>query len=279
MVHAYFDKDPNTNRGISGLLRALFPAKLYSCLYISNVITILTRGQDKRVYYVKQSVDTNIAGVLLSTINQIKKSNFGLRQIENLNNIMNITGRWNDYIIPRSPNGDAPVEFEVMQGQNVEIKTDLMNILEEMAVNSTDVPLEVIQARQQLDYATHYTMSNTKFLRKVYNRQSKFKKISDKVLTKIYDAEFECDDIVDTTLPPPMYLNLINTGQIFQSTNEMAQNTVDMWAGDQPEEVQANFSRSVKKYYLSTFLPIDELEKMLDAAKMQAAKDKQPEQQ
>jgi len=270
MVHAYFDKDPKSNRGISGLLRALFPAKLYSCLYITNTITILTRGQDKHVYYVKQSVDTNIANVLLSTINQIKKSNFGLRQIENMNNIMNITGRFNDYIIPRSPSGEAPVDFEVMQGQNVEIKTDLMNMLEEMAVNSTDVPLEVIAARQQLDFATHYTMSNTKFLRKVYNRQSKFKKICDRILTKVYDAEFDCEDSIDTTLPPPMYLNLINTGQIFQSTNEMVQNTTDMYAGDQSADVQANFSRSLKKYYLATFLPTDEIEKMLDMAKMLA---------
>jgi hypothetical protein len=270
MVHAYFEKDPKTHRGISGLMRALFPAKLFACLYISNTIAILTRGQDKRVYYVKQSVDTNIAGVLLNTISQIKKSNFGLRQIENMNNMLNITGRFNDIIIPRSPSGDSPVEFEVMQGQNVEIKTELMNMLEEMAVNSTDVPLEVIQARQQLDYATHYTMSNTKFLRKVYNRQSKFKKISDRVLTKVYNAEFDCEDSIDTTLPPPMYLNLMNTGQIFQSTNEMAQNTTEMYAGDEEPDVQQLFTREVKKYYLSSFLPTDELDRMLDRAKMKA---------
>jgi len=270
MVHAYFHKDHKTHRGISGLYKAMFPAKLFSCLYISNTLTILTRGQDKRIYYVKQSVDTNIASVLLSTINQIKKSNFGLRQIENMNNLFNITGKFNDLIIPKSPSGEAPVDVEVMPGQDVEVKTDLMNMLEEMAVNSTDVPLEVIQARQSLDFATHYTMSNSKFLRKVYNRQTKTKRISDKIVTKIYDAEFECEDIIDTTLPPPMYLNLVNTEQIFQSANTMAQNAMDMYAGNEDAEVQASFGRGVKKYYLSSFIPVDEFEKMLDAARMEA---------
>lgn len=279
MVHAYFKKDPKTNRGISGLQRALFPAKLYSCLYISNTLTILTRGQDKRIYYIKQSVDTNIAGVLLNTINQIKRSNFGLRQIESMENIINVTGRFNDMIVPRSPSGEAPVDVEVMQGQNVEIKTELMNMLEEMAVNSTDVPLEVIQARQQLDYATHYTMSNTKFLRKTYNRQSLFKRICDKVLTKIYNAEFECEDIIDTTLPPPMYLNLVNTGQLFDQTNQLAQNVVDMYVGDEEQDVQAGVSREVKKYFLQSFLPIDEIMRRIEYVKMEAAKKRNNDQQ
>lgn len=271
MVHSYFDKDPKTNRGISGLVRAMFPSKLFSCLYISNVITILTRGQDKRIYRIKQSVDTNIAAVLLSTINQIKKSNFGLRQIENLNNIMNITGRFNDHIVPVGPNGETPVEMEVLPGQNVEVKTDLMNLLEEMAVNSTDVPIEVVNARLQVDYATHYTMTNTKFLRKVYNRQAKTKRISDKVLTKIYNAEFETEESIDTTLPPPMYLNLINTGQIFDTANQLAQNSTDMWAGDEDQEVQLYFMRGVKKDILGSYLPLDKYDKLLEEAKMQVA--------
>lgn len=113
MVHVKFNEDDN-HRGISDLHAALIPAKLYACLYITNTIAVMTRGQDKRVYYVRQTVDTNIAQTLLNTIEQIKKSNFGIRQIENINHILNITGRFNDYIIPRSPSGDTPVEFDIM---------------------------------------------------------------------------------------------------------------------------------------------------------------------
>ena len=276
MIHSYFNKDPKSNRGISSLQRALFPAKLYSCLYISNVIAILTRGNDKRVYYVKQNADTNISAVLLNTINQIKQSNFGLRQIENMNNIMNITGRFNDYVIPESANGDAPVRFEVMQGQEVQHPTELMNQLEEMAINATDVPMEIIQARQQLDYATHYTMSNTRFLRKVYNLQAKFTKIINKLLTRIYDAEFECNDSVLVELPPPMYLALTNSSQMFQSANEHVENVAPMYIDVDNEDpvLVAKVKAKIKKFYMRSFLPDEALEQIVEQTRMEFVRDK-----
>ena len=280
IIHSYFNKDPKSNRGISSLYRALFPAKLYSCLYISNVIAILTRGNDKRVYYVKQNVDTNIAGVLLNTINLIKKSNFGLRQIENMNNIMNITGRFNDYVIPESASGEAPVRFEIMQGQDVQHPTDLMNQLEEMAVNATDVPMEVIQARQQLDFATHYTMSNTRFLRKVYNLQAKFTKIMNKLLTRIYDAEFECTDSVSVELPPPMYLALMNSSQMFQSANDQVENITPLYIDVENEDPQlvAKVKARIKKFYMKSFIPDDTIKEIVDNTTMEHKRDQKPQQ-
>ena len=279
MIHSYFHLDPKSHRGVSALSRALFPAKLYSCLYISNVIAILTRGNDKRVYYVKQYADTNISAVLLNTINQIKQSNFGLRQIENMNNIMNITGRFNDYVIPESQSGDSPVRFEIMQGQDVTHPTELMNQLEEMSVNSTDVPLEVIQARQQLDFATHYTMSSSRFLRKVYNLQAKYTKICNKILTNVYDAEYECEDSVYIELPPPMYLAMMNSSQMFQSANEHVENVMGMYMDQNTEDSELfDLAKArVKKYFLRSFLPDEAITDIIEQARMDFAKNKKSE--
>ena len=77
--HIKFKEDPDTHRGISDIAAGLIPAKLYCCIYICNVLGILTRGQDKRVYYVKQNVEQNIAQTLLNVINQIKKQNMNVR--------------------------------------------------------------------------------------------------------------------------------------------------------------------------------------------------------
>ena len=114
--HMYFDLDERTNRGISDLNLSLIPAKLWVAIYLTNCLAVMTRGNDKRVYYVRQSVESNISKTLLKTINEIKKSNFGIRQIQSINNVLNLTGRFNDYIIPRGSDGQSPVEFEVMQG-------------------------------------------------------------------------------------------------------------------------------------------------------------------
>ena len=75
MIHCYFKQDKDTHRGISDLRDALIPAMLYILLYLSDIIGKITRGSDKRVYYVKQNVEQNVARTMMNVINQIKKGN------------------------------------------------------------------------------------------------------------------------------------------------------------------------------------------------------------
>lgn len=272
MIHVTFKKDPKTHRGISDLVNSLLPAKLYASLYITNLIAYLTRGQDKRIYYVKQQVETNIAKTLLNTIDQIKKSNMNIRQIENINNILNITGRFNDYVIPTNASGDYPINFEVMQGQSVDIKTDLMDMLEEMAINATEIPLELIQARQSMDYAVHYTMTNSKFLRKVFKRQAIYQKYCSDLITKIYNYEYDEDEDLKVMLPAPMFLNITNTNQIINNTNEFANSIVDIqMADEQDENVKSIFSKLVRKHYLNTYIDEHNIVELENQARQMAA--------
>lgn len=271
MFHVTFKKDKHTHRGISDLERALIPAKLYAELYVTNVIAIMTRGQDKRVYYVKQNVDTNISKLLINTINQIKKSNFGMRQIENINNMLNIIGRFNDYVIPTGPDG-APVQMEVMQGQNVEIKTDLMNMLEEMAVNSTDVPLEIIQARQSADYAIQLTMSNSKFLRKVYNRQAKYQTFLSPFITRLYNCEYNANDELDVQLAPPMFLNITNVNQVINNTKDYVNSMLETELADEEDEMfKTMYTKDLISYYLSSYIDVSKHEDIKKRARIKAA--------
>ena len=203
IIHTYFKLDERAHRGISDLQGAVVPAMLYILLYLTDIIGKITRGVDKRVYYVKQNVETNIARTMMNVVGQIKKGNFGMRQIESMNNILNIVGKYNDYIIPVGPSGDPPINFEVMQGQNIETPTDLMDKMEEAAVN-TIIPYEFVNATYQQDFATRFTMSNTRFLKSIYTRQRKVENFFSKIYTKIYNYEFgETNAIIKVTLPPP----------------------------------------------------------------------------
>lgn len=272
MEHVYFNMNKDTHRGISDLDKAMFPATLYCAMYITHSIWNMTRAQDKRVYYVNQTVDTNISKTLLNTINQIKKGNFGIRQIENINHILNITGMFNDYIIPRSPGGQAPIDFEVMQGQQVEWQTEFMTSLEEMAVNSTDVPMEMIQMRNSVDYSSQLTMSSSKFLRKVYNRQSKYQKNLTHIFNKIYNNEFDDNIQLSVVLPPPMFLNITNTNQMMTNVNEYSQSVAQLILDpDEQEPIKNEVIREINKYNLGSYLNIQELEDIAHKAKQHVA--------
>lgn len=272
--HVYFEKNKDTHRGVSDLNKALFPATLYSAMYITHAIWNMTRAQDKRVYYVNQTVDTNISRTLLNTINQIKKGNFGIRQIENVNHILNITGMFNDYIIPRGQGG-SPIDFEVMQGQQVEWQTEFMTSLEEMAINSTDVPIEMIQMRNSVDYSSQLTMSSSKFLRKVYNRQSKYQKNLTNIFNKLYANEFDDNITLSVVLPPPMFLNLTNTNQMMTNVNEYSQSAAQLILDpDEDESVKNEVIREINKTYLGSYLDIQMLEDVANKAKQRVASER-----
>ena len=77
-----------------------------------------------------------------------------------------------------------------MPGQQFTDNTDRMQQLKEMAINSTDVPFEIIQSRQSVDYAMQLSMSSSRFLRKVYHRQSLYTPFLERIITKLYNYEF-----------------------------------------------------------------------------------------
>ena len=275
--HITFKRNNKTHRGISDLEKALLPAKLYAGLYITNTIASMTRAQDRRVYYVKQAVDTNISEVLLNVIDQIKKSNFNIRQIENINQVLNILGRFNDFVIPTGPNGDAPVQFEVMQGQSVDPQSDLMEKLEEMAVNSTDVPLELIQARNSIDYAVQLTMTNSKFLRKIYTRQGKFQAYLSRIFTKLYNAEYFESINIKIQLPPPMFLNITNVDQLSNNIVNLAQTITDIEIAENQDDPNNNLARTIlntkiKRDMLKSFVDFNRMDKLLNETMQEVSK-------
>lgn len=270
--HFYFKLDEVTHRGVSDLAMSLIPAKLYVSIYITNALAVMTRGNDKRVYYVKQTVETNIAKTLLKTINEIKKSNFGMRQVENINNVLDIVGRFNDFIIPRGSDGTSPIDFEVMPGQQLEIKTELLNLLEEAAINIIGIPIEIIQNRQSPDYALQLTMQSSKFLRFVYGRQADFQTLLSKLYTRIYNIEYNNRDNLEVTLPPPLFINITNTNQLIVNVNDFCDTLTNqiVLPDEQDETVKMIFAKDIKAYYLGSYLNMNIITNILNKARQKA---------
>ena len=278
MVHIYFEMDKLTHRGISDLDKSMVPAKIYATMYITDAIGHMIRGQDKRVYYVKQQVENNIAKVLMNTIQQIKQGNFGLRQFQSINNVLNITGTFNDYVIPTSASGESPISIDVIPGQQFTDNSEMMQQLREMAVNSTDVPFELIQARQSIDYAMQLSMSNSKFMRKLFKRQAKFQPIISRIVSKIYAYEFNENIELEAQLPPPMFLTMANTNQLVDNVKNYVQSITELeMANEQDENLRAIYTDMLFKYYIGSQIDLSKHEAILKRAQAQANIETVPE--
>jgi hypothetical protein len=268
IVHCYFELDEDTHRGISDLQRAIVPGMLYILLYLTDIIGKITRSTDKRIYYVKQNIETNVARTMMNVIQQIKKGNMGMRQIESMNSIFNIVGQYNDFVIPLSQSGDAPIQFEVMQGQDIQTPTEMMEKMEEAAIN-TIMPIELVNSSMQQDFATRFSMSNTRFLKTIYTRQKKTQAFGSKMYTKIYNYEFmENNRLIEIILPPPVYLVMTNNQQLIDNVSQMADKIIDIEYQNEPDEVKAEFKKIFVRDYLSTYFDYPRLEQIIQLSKV-----------
>lgn len=272
VFHFFLKQDRKTHRGISTIKKSIVPAMLYCLLYLTNTIGQVTRAQDKRIYYVKQNVETNVARTLMNVVNQIKRGNMGMRQIESMNSILNIVGKYNDHVIPLGQSGDPPVQFEVMEGQRLETPTELMERFESDAVAVTDVPYEFVQNVHQVDYATRYTMSNSKFLRKVYKEQRICQEAFSKIFTRIYNYEFmENERNIKILLPAPAFLTMTNSQELINNTNNYIRAILDTELANESDEVKNEAAKNLMRSMLGHYIDYDKVDEAIRQAKMKIA--------
>ena len=231
---------------------------------------MLTRGQDHRVYYVRQNVEQNIAQTLINVINQIKKQNFNIMQIESMNSILGIIGKYNDFVVPVGPSGDYPVQMEVMQGQDINPQSDFLEKLEEQTINATGFPIEYINSRNTVDFASQLTMTNTKVMRMIFKCQAKFEKDMGELMTVLYNNEDGEDDKnkkyvqVECVLPSPITLTINNLSQLIEIISQQADQFSQLEYPDDNDE-NVNLKRNIYKqkyikYKLGTYVKQNELE-------------------
>ena len=161
-------------------------------------------------------------------------------------------------------------------GQNIDVKTDLMNMLEEDAINAVDVPFEIIQARQSIDYALQLTMSNSKFLRTIYKRQAKYERFLSDIITKLYNGEYGEDKRLEVKLPPPMFLNITNTNQVISNTKEYVNSIWEMYTANETDELYKSvFQQELLKYHLGSYIDLEKTEEIAERARLVASQKKE----
>lgn len=251
--HFYINKDLKTNRGISLIDKSILPGKLYSALYIGTVIGVLTRGFDKRAYYINQDVEKNVGMILQDTANQLKKGNFGLNEFNNVNNVLNIPGRYNDILIPVNGGGQKAFDVEIISGQNIEIKSELLDILEFLALAPTGVPTEYISVRQDVEFAKRYSMTNMKFYRKISKIIKKLNIPTSNFVMKLYRSHYPDDNTnFESKLSIIPYLVIRTLLESFQDVNQLVEQLANNEYNDNDDPNEINL---FKKYIFKQLMP------------------------
>ena len=184
-----------------------------------------------------------------------------------MNSIFNVIGKYSDHVIPMSQSGETPIQFEVMQGQNTETPTELITNMEQDAVDSTDVPYEWTDSTNQVDFATRFTMSNSKFLRKVFKRQAICQQQYSDIFRRVYNYEYDENETrAEIRLPAPAFLTLTNSQQLLDNNKNFITALADIVLQDK-EDLKPEFINIMIRDYLGTYIDFDKVDKTIEVVK------------
>lgn len=228
------------------LLKSLFFGRLYVSLLLFLVTTIVTKSTDTEFYYLKENAlnNTQFPNQVDDLINQFQESNIDPLMIAN-GNLLHGNRAVNKRYFMSTGTGDIkPFEVELMSGQNVDTHNDFLNDLKKMAISSTGIPSVGVDLVDEVDYATMYTMSNIKTLKRTNNIKSDMDipyTETAKLITRYTKPNAIPDDILDNmtcTFNKSKVIQNNLTADAFGNAQQIAKGMVETYYEADGREIQ-----------------------------------------
>jgi len=275
----------NTNEdgeGRSVLLPSLFYAKLYLALLMFKMISIITKSNDTKVYYVKSSgLDSDVVNKVQEIVRSIKSRQINFLELMNYNTMISKIGQNREIFMPVGQSGDKSVEFDILAGQDIQLNTEFMEMLRTAFINATGVPSVIMNYINEADYSRTLVMANTKFIGRVINHQIDFNECITEMYKKIlrYTTELE-EEIIDSfvyTLATPRYLNNINMNDLIANITNIVESMIKAYVGDSGEDSSGKVRDLLYRDLfreMAPILPWDKLDEIYNKVKMENEYDK-----
>jgi hypothetical protein len=277
------NEDENGN-GQSMIYKSLFYAKLYLSLLVFNMITYLTKSQDTIVTYVKTSgIDKNMINKTMDVARQWKAKQIGIGDLMDYSSIYGKIGTGRDLFIPEGESGERGLSWDVIQGQDINMQTELMEQLKESYVNGTGVPSVIMNYINEADFAKTLVMANAKHLRRVMMYQDNFSEDLTAMYQKIlcYCTDIELENIANfrytlqrpKTLPNNNLVDMIGYGD--QILDFIEKSVFGQFAEETPELNSSKdlFRKEMSKKVLP-MLPWELVDEIIEDVNMEIVKDR-----
>lgn len=255
VVEFKINEDEN-GHGQSMLNKALFYAKLYLSLLIFKMISIITKSNDTRIYYIKNSgIDQNITNKVQEVARSIKGRQINFMDLLNYNSIISKIGAYKDIFIPVGRSGDRGIDFDTLAGQDVPLNTDLMEMLRTNMINGTGVPSVIMNYINEADYAKTLTMAHSKFVGRTITYQLDLNGPTTEFYKKIIkfsnlSIPEELLDEFEFTYNAPKTLNNMNMADMISNTDVVINAAIKAATGEMADQTDRSNRIKDKMYDL-----------------------------
>lgn len=224
------------NKGISLLAKSLFAAKLYVIMLVSNFLTNTVRKHDMRAYYIKQGMNKNITQTIMNAAYQLKKTQFNIHDVMDINRTFNMIGKNHEIFIPVSENGDKPIDFDVIAGDSsTGMENEFLEFLKKAALNGLGMPPSLIDDVVNIDSVKPFVMQNERFARSCIPLQIELQEPLNKFFNTLCKIEMGDDFMYDSVVckfPTPTSVNKNNILEKLQNNQSIIEAQLKAYLGD-----------------------------------------------
>lgn len=273
------DEDEDGN-GQSMMKKSLFYAKLYLMLLLFKIMSIILYSNDTKVNYVKQSgLDKNVANKIQDIIRIKQNRQINIMDLFNYSTLVNKVGAGNEIYYPIGRSGDRGVETEILSGQDIQLNTELLEMLKNSYILGTGVPATIINYLNEIEFAKVAEQNNTKFNGRVVNYQLDFNPSLTEWYKKImsWSTNIEADKIENFsfTLQPPKMTSSTAKQELIDTHTRNSEYIISLFFPEPESEPEAVREFKIKLAEVQLpMLNIKELEKMADNARIYATEKK-----
>ena len=256
--------------GTSILEPSLFYAKLYLMLLLFKMMSIIINSNDTKINYIKQSgIDKDVVNKIQDIARQKQARNINIQDLFSYSTLINKVGNGSEIYIPVGKSGERAMETEILSGQEVQLNTELMELLRNSYILGTGVPSAIINYLNEADFAKSIEIANSKFMGRVVNYQLDFNPGITELYRRILKWSTNIpEDIINTievTLPQPKNPTNNATSEMIGNFTSIADFLVGLYYGDSSGDVRVEANVKIfKKNLAKKYLPMINFEEIDD---------------
>ena len=271
--------------GESMLADALFPARMLLDLLISKLLLYMNKSGNRTIAFVRKGpLDVSSSNHIQRVLRQLQESNITFGDLLSTNLSFAKFAPYGNIQIPTARNGDRLVDFETQEGQQVELRPEMEDWLEKMAIMGTGVPSVIMEYTDAADYSKSIVTAHIKYAGRVASLQSDLENPSTELYRRIINNSSLDENLKKKalrgfkfSLPRPRIGANNNMGDYLSTIQQVAQTTADILMG-QDTNNDPNFQTTRDIFIRDTVmdnLPILDWKSALDRldnAKLEVAK-------
>lgn len=225
--------------GESILSDSLFPAKLLLSMIVTRMLNYINKTGNKTIAHIHRgpinAFDTN---QLNRVIRDLQDQDITFNDLLSPNLMFNKFNRDGNMAIPTTRDDKKLIEFEIQDGQNIDMQPDYEKSLENMAIMGTGVPSVIMEYIGSADFSRQIVSANIKFAGRVASLQSDLEEPTTILYKRLCEnsnltdeQKAICMESLQVKLPRPRVLINSNNNEFISNLQQAAEAIADIQLG------------------------------------------------